>query len=512
MYTRKYSSYQGFTIIEVLVIVIIIGILAGMVTLGFTSWKKATADSVAKSDLNMIIVAMENAKNFGSGYPTSVPSSVKPSSGVTLTYEGGDSTGYCVKAVTSTGNTLHVDTRNGGSATLQTGSCAPAPPPPLLANKVTNGGGFTCAIATNGVPYCWGFDYGRLGRGNGSTTDTKIPYPVDTSGVLAGKTVTDISAGESHVCAIASGNAYCWGANHLGQLGSGDLSQTVQYSPVAVSTSGALSGKTVTKISSGKDYTCAIASGSAYCWGYGGNGRLGNGVDYDQRWSPAAVSTSTGLSGKTITDIAAGSRDTTCAIASGQLYCWGSNSDGLFATGASGAVTNTSPVRGDSTNVLVGKTPTSLSVGNNHACVLANSVPYCWGRSYNGEMGTAAGYSYNLMAVDTSGALSGQTLTKIQAKGSSTCAVASSKAYCWGKNGHGELGTGVANNTSNSAPAAVVTSGVLGTKTVTDIGLGVNEAHGCVVANNKVFCYGRNVFGQLGNNTTTDSNVPVAVP
>ena len=49
--------------------------------------------------------------------------------------------------------------------------------------------------------------------------------------------------------------------------------------PVAVSTSGVLSGLTLTQITAGFDTACALAStGAAYCWGDGVNGQLGNGL------------------------------------------------------------------------------------------------------------------------------------------------------------------------------------------------------------------------------------------
>ena len=70
--------------------------------------------------------------------------------------------------------------------------------------------------------------------GNGTTSMTKVPVAVNTTGVLAGKTIKQISAGTSHTCAIASDDkAYCWGDGYPGQLGNGS---TVNSSvPVHVS-------------------------------------------------------------------------------------------------------------------------------------------------------------------------------------------------------------------------------------------------------------------------------------
>ena len=64
---------------------------------------------------------------------------------------------------------------------------------------------------------------GRRGAlGNGSTLSLVIstPTPVSTTGVLAGKTIKQITAGNSYFCVIASDDkAYCWGSNSSGELG-----------------------------------------------------------------------------------------------------------------------------------------------------------------------------------------------------------------------------------------------------------------------------------------------------
>ena len=58
-------------------------------------------------------------------------------------------------------------------------------------------------------------------------------------------------------------------------------------------------------------------------------------------------------------------------------------------------------------------------------------------------------------------------------------------------------------------PVAVSTAGVLNGLTVTAIAAG--DGHSLAVANGQVFAWGDNANGQLGNGTTTNSNVPVAV-
>ncbi len=75
------------------------------------------------------------------------------------------------------------------------------------------------------------------------------------------KEASSIAAGGYQSCAIESGAAWCWGDNGFGELGDG----TTAYStvPVAVNTSGVLAGKTLTQIAAGGGFTCALDSGGA---------------------------------------------------------------------------------------------------------------------------------------------------------------------------------------------------------------------------------------------------------
>ena len=98
--------------------------------------------------------------------------------------------------------------------------------------------------------------------------------------MLSGRTVTAISASSfAHTCAVADGLAFCWGVNKYGQLGNN--SATDSGVPVAVDTVGALAGRTVTAVTAGNNHSCAVADGKAYCWGRNIYGRLGNDTTTD---------------------------------------------------------------------------------------------------------------------------------------------------------------------------------------------------------------------------------------
>ena len=90
----------------------------------------------------------------------------------------------------------------------------------MSARQIGSGeGSRACAISLSNRAYCWGS--GSSGQlGNNSTTNSSIPVAVNTTGILAGKAIKQISTGFSHTCAIASDDkAYCWGSGSFGALG-----------------------------------------------------------------------------------------------------------------------------------------------------------------------------------------------------------------------------------------------------------------------------------------------------
>ena len=355
------------------------------------------------------------------------------------------------------------------------------------------------------VGAAWGNNaYGQLG--NDSATDSGVPVAVRAdSGVLAGRTLTAIVAGWQHSCAVADGKVFCWGDNEYGQLGNDSTADSAVA--VAVNTLGVLNGKTVTAIAAGEFHTCAVADGKAYCWGWNPSGQLGNDSTADSH-VPVAVEADSGvLAGGTVTAITAGGYHT-CAVADGQAYCWGLNFYGQL--GNDSTTNSLVPVAVTATTgVLAGRTVTAISAGWRHTCAVADGTGYCWGYNAFGQLGNdSTPDSVVPVAVTaTTGVLGGKTVIAITAGFLHTCAAADGQAYCWGNNGNGQFGN---DSTSPSkVPVPVVTSGPLNGKTVTAITAGVR--HTCAVADGTAYCWGGNYYGQLGNDSTTDSKVPVAV-
>jgi len=234
----------------------------------------------------------------------------------------------------------------------------------------------TCAVASDNLAYCWGSNM-YLQLGNNLTSNSLVPVAVYTAGVLSGKTILSMSARDSgHTCVIASNNlAYCWGNGVSGQLGNNTLASSKV--PVAVYTAGVLSGKTILSISNGMHHTCVIASDNqSYCWG-SGSGRLGNGLTANSP-VPVAVTSSGALTGKTVLSVSGGA-NFTCAIASNsKAYCWGDNVMGTLGNNTQD--NSLVPVSVYESGLLSDKTISSIASGNGHSCTIASdSQAYCWG-------------------------------------------------------------------------------------------------------------------------------------
>ncbi|RYF75594.1 MAG: hypothetical protein EOO39_06690 [Cytophagaceae bacterium] len=404
-------------------------------------------------------------------------------------------------------------------------------------SKISNGTTHTCAIAgTNEELFCWGSnEYGELGVNNLATTQSNVPVNVSAvpGGILNGKKVTSVSAGNTTTCAVADSKAYCWGRNDAGQLGLGFTSSYADpQNPVKSELVGAmtptpitspqLAGKTITQISIKNNHGCAVADSVGYCWGLNSSGQLGNNKITSTNVPVAVRSTDMNVNGRTASDIAIGLGHA-CAISSGKPLCWGQNSWGQLGNGQSIISFETTPTSTAGT-ALNGKVVTNITTSgygllfggdNAHSCALADGDAYCWGTSTQvGSGGVSAGVDGYLVPIPVKkdGVLAGKKLTSINAGYLHTCAVGNDKrAYCWGNSSSCQLGNNSpCTNVNVNQPVAVATTvGALLTKDVTQVGAGY--AHSCALADGSVFCWGDNAARQLGDGTTSARAAPVAV-
>jgi alpha-tubulin suppressor-like RCC1 family protein len=365
--------------------------------------------------------------------------------------------------------------------------------------------GESCGVSLRGAGYCWGSNVrGALGSGTFSYDYWPSPVPVAGGHNLVVLSVGGPGGGGSHACGVTtSGSAYCWGWGYFGQLGDGQESFGGRSAPVAV-----VGGLSFTTISAGGVHTCGVTTaGAAYCWGQDRSRQLGDGPGFRlQQDAPVPV-----LGGLGFATISAGSAHTCGVTTGGAVYCWGANQYGQLGIGTTTGPETCSTVACSTAPVAVsgGFTFTTISAGGAltegsgvaHTCgVTTDGTAYCWGSNVYGQLGDG---TTTPQATPTAVA-GGLRFVAVNAGDSHTCALTTSgAAYCWGLNGAGQLGDGT--TTQQAAPVPV--TGGLSFTTIRPGGY-----HTCGVATGGgVYCWGSNVVGQLGNGTTTGSLTPAPV-
>jgi alpha-tubulin suppressor-like RCC1 family protein len=321
------------------------------------------------------------------------------------------------------------------------------------------------------------------------------------------------------------------------------LTPTPTFTPIPPTATPEKKPNLAVSVAAGGSHTCAITKlGALSCWGNNEHGQLGDGTTVNRStpvevaglgggvkavalgWGHTCAVTLEGAVkcwgynkngelgngstadsgtpvdvqglGSGVTAIAAGD-DHTCAVtAEGGLKCWGYNKYGQLGDGS----TESSAVPVDVAGVSGGAV--GVAAGWGHTCLLTvRGGVMCWGNNENGQLGNGRPEDMRLNIADVSGLTGG--VSAIAAYGGHTCAAtAEGGLKCWGYNKYGQLGDGT--SADRNLPVDVKRIGK-----VTAVAAGTN--HTCVLAGDRAKCWGDNFDGQLGDGTQTASVEPVAV-
>jgi alpha-tubulin suppressor-like RCC1 family protein len=317
-----------------------------------------------------------------------------------------------------------------------------------------------CGLTTDGNVFCWGDNtYKQLGDGSAVSYST-LPVQVcneDCSGFLSN--IVEISSSGYHTCAIKStGDLYCWGYGANGRLGNGLTAN--QSKPVWVNFSNPV------HVSAGVSHTCAVNKfGELFCWGYGGNGKIGANSTSDKLWPTQEQGAETDW-----VHVTAGYHTTCAAKKNGTIWCWGNNTYGQLSDG-------TQTDRWVPTQVVhsdLNYNKASIAAGYGTTWFVSNqNAVWGWGMNYTSFPAPNGIYG---------GATSNKTV--VRASHNSGCAKSTgNQLYCWG------------DNTYQQQKVTTLT-------TVSEFSVG-NE-HACAgKADGTVWCAGNTFQGRLGNGTTT---------
>jgi len=188
--------------------------------------------------------------------------------------------------------------------------------------QVTCGNAHTAAIKTDGTLWTWGYA-GNARLGNAVITGN-ISTPVTTS--AGGNNWKQVSCGDIHTVAIKTdGTLWTWGSGTNGRLGNG--ATTGNISTPVTTFAGGTNWKQVT---CGTSHTAAIKTdGTLWTWGLGTNGRLGNAVITGNISTP--VTTFAG--GNNWKQVSGGASHTAAIKTDGTLWTWGYGSNGRLGNG-----------------------------------------------------------------------------------------------------------------------------------------------------------------------------------
>jgi alpha-tubulin suppressor-like RCC1 family protein len=417
--------------------------------------------------------------------------------------------------------------------------------------QISAGGSSTCALFDNGQIKCWGSNYnGELGLGSSGSSNSQQNSP-QTLTAISHLDSSQVTVGTNFACALFhDGAPRCWGIGTSGQLGSGVSSSNSV--PVLVKDYGERLNDSIqfihgTQISipihiAGWDYISTPIGSypNGVAWNNGtysmelnGNLTVGNHsasvvfsnsiknitvtisfqiIERIDPWSNRVASHSIGMSilgeNSLIPIQIESGGGHTCFITSNMYnYCQGDNSYGQLGSGSySGAYT--SPYK-----IYNFEEPLeSLSTGQDHTCGIDyEGTLYCWGRNNYGQIGN--GYSHGNSKYDIPQKIdvdsNGNDLTRALQIGvgyGHSCGIFEDlELYCWGYNSAGQLGIG--SQSSYNRPYIV---DLPGNQRATDISLG--NYHTCAITDNgSVYCWGDNGNGKLGDNSQTNSHLPIYV-
>lgn len=335
--------------------------------------------------------------------------------------------------------------------------------------------------ATTGSLWVWG--YGAIGQlGNNSTTDRSSPVQT----ISGGTNWRQVAGGSSHTAAIKTdGTLWSWGQGGDGSLG--DNTAISKSSPVQTVSA----GTNWQQLECGSDHTIAIKTdGTLWLWGRNIYGELGTN-DRTSRSSPVQ----TVSSGTNWKQVVGGNLFTAAIKTDGTLWMWGYNNYGQLGT--NDRTHRSSPVQ----TVSGGTNWKLVSTGDYYtAAIKTDGSLWSWGRNTYSELGTNNTTNRSSPVQTVSG---GTDWKQVSAGRRHTAAIKTDGTlWVWGDNNYGVLGTN--NDIARSSPVQTVSGGT-NWKLVSAGGYQT----AAIKTDGTLWLWGRNGYGQLGTNNTTDRSSPV---
>jgi alpha-tubulin suppressor-like RCC1 family protein len=241
----------------------------------------------------------------------------------------------------------------GGTNALALGDdgTVPAVVPGGKAVAIASGYLWNAALLTDGYVATWGRNIdGATGQGSTSSGTLAPALVLDETGKPIANIVS-ISAGDQHGFALAaSGTAYGWGRNILGQLGRGELATVYRRAAPVSGPGGGGNWTGLRMVVAGGNHSLGLDSaGRVYSWGYSASGELGDGLTKPRSAEAAALpgpvlapNGTDQLSGAVA--IGASYANSFALLSDGRMMIWGSGFNGILGQGGSSTARSTLPL------------------------------------------------------------------------------------------------------------------------------------------------------------------------
>jgi alpha-tubulin suppressor-like RCC1 family protein/uncharacterized protein YkwD len=285
---------------------------------------------------------------------------------------------------------------------------------------------------------------------------------------------------------VSLGKVWGWGTNDKGQVG--DNTTTDRHTPVQPRDMGL-----VIAVAGGGYHSLAIMSDERVStWGYNERGQLADGTTAD-KLAPATLPESTL---NHVTAIAGGGYHSLALLERGSVLAWGLNTNGQLGDGSNDQ-------RVTPKQVQVPGTVKAIAAGFAHSLALtAEKTVFAWGSNVAGELGdgTTTNRSTPVQVVGLS------DIIAISAGFNHSLALKlDGSVWAWGDNSAGQLGD--SSHVPRLTPVQVQTSPSVSGKIVKIAAGGVHNL--ALEQNGRVWAWGGNAYGQLGNGDTDDRWLPV---
>lgn len=208
-----------------------------------------------------------------------------------------------------------------------------------------------------------------------------------------------------------------------------------------------------------------------------------------------------------------------CMIDGSTLKCWGKNASSQLGNGS------TSTANWPQSGTASSFSALQVSAGFNFTCALGTNSSAkeirCAGDNSSGQLGRASAQNTFTNAISFP---TNHTPVAISASrfGTFACAIVndtansiSGKVFCWGENSAGQLGNG-STSTPSSGSIVQTSNGAFSQSNKNIFALATGARHTCAVQyqgsnTNAVYCWGEGSSGKLGNNSLSNSTTPAAV-